>query len=186
VPVRVRLGFSDGPLLLDAVRNGALFVCDRVTFSASGSVAEPETLNDAPSEPFAAVGAVMIGFRLVLLTMIEKLCCTLCPFAVAPIVAGCVPAWVKFGEASTVVATLPVPDVGDWREANDGSRMADRATKSPSASEAETVADAELPSATLRSAMVASVGGRSVFAITTFVVAAATPVVGSVAPHETL
>jgi hypothetical protein len=32
VPVSVMLGFKDGPLELEAVKNGALFVCDRVTF----------------------------------------------------------------------------------------------------------------------------------------------------------
>jgi hypothetical protein len=32
VPESVMLGFKDGPLELEGVKNGALFVCDRVTF----------------------------------------------------------------------------------------------------------------------------------------------------------
>ena len=31
VPVSVMLGASDGPLELEAVKNGVLFVCDKVT-----------------------------------------------------------------------------------------------------------------------------------------------------------
>ena len=56
VPVSVMLGFKEGPALLEAVKNGALFVCDRVTFWPSGSEAEPVTeteVNVAPLDIIA-------------------------------------------------------------------------------------------------------------------------------------
>ena len=62
VPVSVMLGAAKGPAELEAVKNGALFVCDRVTFCASASVAEPVTEIEAFSLPLAVAGAVITGF----------------------------------------------------------------------------------------------------------------------------
>ena len=59
------LGVADGPFELEAVKNGALFVCDSVTFCASGSVAEPVTDTDTSVAPLAVAGAVITGFRFV-------------------------------------------------------------------------------------------------------------------------
>jgi hypothetical protein len=63
VPVSVMLGVKDGPFELEAGKNGALFVCDRVTVCASGSVAEPVTEIETRAGPLAEAGAVMTGFR---------------------------------------------------------------------------------------------------------------------------
>ena len=64
VPLSVMLGARAGPALLEAVKNGALFVCDNVTFCASGSEAEPVTETSEPVEPLAVAGAVITGTRL--------------------------------------------------------------------------------------------------------------------------
>jgi len=70
VPESVMLGFASGPAELEAVRNGALFVCDNVTnWPASGSDAEPVTLNAAFSEPLAVAGAEMTGTWLPVVTV---------------------------------------------------------------------------------------------------------------------
>src|SRR5882672_12253962 len=54
VPVRVMLGFNTGPAEAGPARNGALFVCDRVTsWPASGSEAEPVTETATFSVPLA-------------------------------------------------------------------------------------------------------------------------------------
>jgi hypothetical protein len=53
---------SEGPAELDAVKYGALFVCESVTFWPSGSEAEPVTDTGLPVAPLAVAGAVMIGF----------------------------------------------------------------------------------------------------------------------------
>src|SRR5512139_2067938 len=63
VPVRVMLGFNDGPLEAAPVRNAALLVCESVTFSASGSVAEPVIETAVFSVPLTEAGAVMTGTR---------------------------------------------------------------------------------------------------------------------------
>src|SRR5512143_229735 len=63
VPDRVMLGFNEGPAEAGPARNAALFVCDSVTVSASGSVAEPVTETPVFSDPFTVAGAVMTGFR---------------------------------------------------------------------------------------------------------------------------
>jgi hypothetical protein len=63
VPVRVMLGFNAGPAEAGPVRNGAVFVCDRVTFSASGSDAEPVIETAVFSVPLTVAGAVMTGTR---------------------------------------------------------------------------------------------------------------------------
>src|SRR5512147_1841295 len=57
------LGFNAGPAEAAPVRNAALFVCDSVTFSASGSVAEPVIETAVFSEPLTVAGAVMTGTR---------------------------------------------------------------------------------------------------------------------------
>ena len=65
VPVSVMLGAANGPALLEAVKNGALFVCDSVTkLPTSGSDAEPVTETEAFSAPLAVAGAVITGFWL--------------------------------------------------------------------------------------------------------------------------
>src|SRR5262245_36202106 len=62
VPVSVMLGFAEGPAEAGPARNGASFVCDRVTcWPASGSVAEPVIETAAFSVPLTDVGAVMTG-----------------------------------------------------------------------------------------------------------------------------
>ena len=58
------LGFNEGPAEAGPARNGALFVCDKVTWFASGSVAEPVTLTAVFSVPLTEAGAVMLGGRL--------------------------------------------------------------------------------------------------------------------------
>ena len=66
VPVSVMLGLVAGPAELEAVRNGALFVWDSVTsWPASGSDAEPVTLNDTFSVPLAVAGRgdTWLGFE---------------------------------------------------------------------------------------------------------------------------
>src|SRR5512146_2216637 len=57
------LGFNDGPLEAAPVRNAALLVCESVTFSASGSVAEPVIETAVFSVPLTEAGAVMTGTR---------------------------------------------------------------------------------------------------------------------------
>jgi hypothetical protein len=63
VPVRVMLGFNTGPAELGPARNAALFVCDSVTVSASGSVADPVTETAVFSVPLTVAGAVITGTR---------------------------------------------------------------------------------------------------------------------------
>src|SRR5690349_19806359 len=63
VPVSVMLGFNTGPAEAGPARNAAVFVCDSVTVSASGSVAEPVTDTAEFSAPVPVAGAVMTGFR---------------------------------------------------------------------------------------------------------------------------
>src|SRR5512143_1428760 len=58
------LGLSEGPAELEAVKNGALFVCDSVTLFPSGSDDEPVTDTGEFSVPFTFAGAVMFGARL--------------------------------------------------------------------------------------------------------------------------
>ena len=65
VPLSVMLGFNEGPAEAGPARNAALFVCDSVTFSASGSVAEPVIDTATFSVPLTVAGAVMTGFRFV-------------------------------------------------------------------------------------------------------------------------
>src|SRR5262245_54282190 len=57
------LGFNEGPAEAGPARNAALFVCESVTFSASGSDAEPVTDTAEPSLPLAVAGAVIAGLR---------------------------------------------------------------------------------------------------------------------------
>src|SRR5512143_3374399 len=56
------LGFVAGPAALDTVKNGTLFVCDRVMLSASGSEADPVTDTGEFSVPFTEAGAEIVGF----------------------------------------------------------------------------------------------------------------------------
>src|SRR5512135_1672218 len=63
VPVSVMLGFNTGPAEAGPARNAALFVCDSVTVSASGSEAEPVTETAVFSVPLTEAGAVMTGTR---------------------------------------------------------------------------------------------------------------------------
>jgi hypothetical protein len=93
VPVSVMLGVKEGPLELEAVKNGALFVCDSVTFCASGSVAEPVTDTDTSVAPLAVAGAVITGFRFVFAIVIA-------------VVADAVPA----GEFTSVAVQFTVYD----------------------------------------------------------------------------
>src|SRR5512146_540273 len=57
------LGFKEGPAEAAPVKNAALFVCDKVTVSASGSVAEPVIETAVFSVPLTEAGAVMTGTR---------------------------------------------------------------------------------------------------------------------------
>jgi hypothetical protein len=59
----VMLGFNTGPAEAGPARNAALFVCDSVTVSASGSVAEPVTETAVFSVPLTEAGAVITGTR---------------------------------------------------------------------------------------------------------------------------
>ena len=55
------LGASTGPAEAGPVKNAAVFVCDNVTFSASGSDAEPVIETAVFSVPLTDAGAVITG-----------------------------------------------------------------------------------------------------------------------------
>ena len=96
VPVSVMLGFANGPAELEAVKNGALFVCDSVTsWPASASEAEPVTETEAFSEPLAVAGADITGFVFVR------------PI-VSTVVAAAVPAGTFTSEADQLIVNVPV------------------------------------------------------------------------------
>src|SRR5512135_1166509 len=73
VPVSVMLGFKEGPAEAAPVKNAALFVCDKVTFWASGSVAEPVIETAVFSVPLTEAGAVIVGtrFRFAIVSVVE-------------------------------------------------------------------------------------------------------------------
>ena len=61
VPVSVMLGLNEGPAEAEPARNAALFVCDSVTWFASGSVAEPVMETAVFSVPLTVAGAEITG-----------------------------------------------------------------------------------------------------------------------------
>src|SRR5690349_5654678 len=179
VPVSVMLGFKDGPLELEAGKNGALFVCDKVTFWASGSVAEPVTETERPVAPLCVAGAVMTGFRF--------------RFAIVrAVVAAAVPADASVALQLTVYAPYRANDAVPGRAMlgfNAGAAGAapertaarvgcDSATFSASGSDAEPVIETAEFSVPLTVAGAVMTGFRFRFAIVRAVEAVALPAVG--------
>jgi hypothetical protein len=106
VPDRVMLGANTGPAEAGPARNAALFVCDSVTVSASGSDAEPVIEINAFSAPLAVAGATITGFRFrfaIVTAVVAVEVSAGVPLSTALQLTAYEPAWLKFGVPDSVM-----------------------------------------------------------------------------------
>jgi hypothetical protein len=180
VPVSVMLGLSEGPAELEAVKNGALFVCESVTLSPSGSVAEPVTDTGEPSVPLTVAGAEITGFRFRFAMETEVVAVAVPPaapsFADQLIVYE--PDWVEVGVPVSVMLGLGAGPAELEDEKKGALFVWERVTFWPSGSEAEPVAETDEPSVPLTVAGAVINGFWFVSATLSVVVALVEPAVG--------
>src|SRR5690349_20940984 len=187
VPVSVMLGFNTGPAEAGPARNAALFVCDKVTVSASGSDAEPVIETAVFSVPLCVAGAVMTGFRF-RFAIVRAVVAAAVPAdaSVALQLTVYEPAWLKFGVPVSVMLGFNTGPAEAGPARNAALLVCDKVTISASGSDAEPVIETAVFSVPLCVAGAVMTGFRLWSALFRSVVAAAVPDDASVALQLTV
>ena len=144
------VGFNAGPAEAGPARNAALFVCDRVTFSASGSDAEPVIETAEFSVPLAVAGAVMTGFRL-RFAIVRAVVADAVPVVASAALQLTVyePAWLKLGVPDRVMLGFNAGPAEAEPLRNAALFVCESVTFSASGSDAEPVIETSVPSVPL-------------------------------------